>query len=105
MDTDDGKRGFEDYATAGVDAFLRFSSRAGDAIRVSSNRAIEKIDLGRLEKRLSRLYETLGRAVYLPMSEGLSPDLQDAELSALLGDIAKTAGEIERRKSAERLSR
>ncbi len=105
MDTDDGKRGFEDYATDGIDAFLRFSARAGDAIRVSSNRAIERIDLGRLEKRLSRLYETLGRAVYGPMSEGISPDAHDAEIAALLGDIAKTAEEIERRKAAETLSR
>ncbi len=105
MGNDDGKRGFEDYATAGVGAFLRFSARAGDAIRVSSNRAIERIDLGRLEKRLSGLYEALGRAVSVPLSEGLIPDAKDAEISVLLGDIAITVEEIERRKSTETMSR
>ena len=100
----DERRSFNDYVWDGMDAFLRFTSRAGDSIRVASNTAVERIDLSRLERRLERLNAELGALAYKAFVDGRSLDSRDISIARIMDDIAKTQCEIDRRKATHPLS-
>jgi hypothetical protein len=93
------KRGFDDYVYSGMDSFLKFTAKAFDSLKTVNDQAIEKIDLVRLEKRAQSRYALLGRAVYRPLAEGITPDLSDPEIISLMHDIEKITEEIAKRRT------
>lgn len=98
------RRSFNDYVWNGMDAFLKFSARAGESIRDASNTAVERIDLSRIERRLERLNAELGALAYKAFADGRSLDSRDIDIARIMGDIAKTLYEIDRRKAMHSLS-
>ncbi|HNY16447.1 MAG TPA: hypothetical protein PKL75_03265 [Treponemataceae bacterium] len=99
---ENGRRDFEDYVHEGMDSFLKVTAKAGDSIRSASDRAIERIDLSRVEKRLARLYGELGAIAYRRVGEGIAVDQSDPEVARLVEEIAKTSADIDARRTAGR---
>jgi hypothetical protein len=99
------KDSFKEYAYRVLDGFFRMTSRAGDAIRVASNRAVEKLDTLQLERRLSRLYYSLGKRSFEILQSGSPVEASDFDIASLQEDIRKTENELEFRRSAEQASR
>jgi hypothetical protein len=89
-----GLRGFEDYVYEGMDSFLKLTAKAGESIRSASDHAIERIDLSRLENRLSGFYRELGEISYRRMADGLVLDASDSEVSRIVDAIAKVSEAI-----------
>lgn len=97
---ENGRRDFEDYVYEGMDSFLKMTAKAGDSIRSASDRAIERIDLSRVEKRLARLYGELGSIAYRRLAEGLAVDSSDPEVVCLVEEIAKASADIDAQRTA-----
>lgn len=95
------KDSFDEFMYRGLDSLLKMTARAGDSIRVASNRAIDKIDYARLEKKLVRLYADLGRLAYANLSLGLDLECSDEKSSDLINEIDSVAAELARRQSCE----
>lgn len=96
---ENGRRDFEDYVYEGMDSFLKMTAKAGDSIRSASDRAIERIDVSRLDKRLMCLQGELGAIAYRRLAEGLAVDSSDLEVVRLIAEIAKTSAEIASRRT------
>jgi hypothetical protein len=94
-----GLRGFEDYVYEGMDSFLKLTAKAGESIRSASDHAIERIDLSRLENRLSGFYRELGEISYRRMADGLVLDASDPEVAHIVEAIAKVSESIAARKA------
>lgn len=92
---------FRDYAWKGMDALLRVTARAGEALRNASNRSIDRLDLWQLEKKRDKCYLQLGKKVSQCMDAGTLKDSADPEIESLRVQIATVTAEITRRKEIQ----
>jgi hypothetical protein len=81
----------------GVAAFLRFTARTGDSLRVASNNAIERLDARHLESRLASAYEVLGRLAYDRIASGDNLDAMCDDVTAIMLVIDEITDEIRSR--------
>jgi len=88
---------FKDYMYRGMGAFLKFTAKAGDSLRVASGNAIEKLDAFQLERKRERLYSSLGRTAFTKLSSGGGMDSGDPEVSSMIEEITVISSELDRR--------
>lgn len=99
MNQNDGS--FKDYTWKGIDALLRGTAKAGEALRNASNRSIDRLDLWQLGKKLDSRYLKLGKKSAELMDAGTVDPAADPEVGALRAEIASIAAEIARRKESK----
>lgn len=94
------KDSFKDYAYRGIDALLKLSAKAGDSLRVASNKAIDKLDSIQLERNLGGLYIRLGKQAYTILFSGREIKMEDSEVGLIIEEITTITAELARRNSS-----
>lgn len=99
MNDGDDLSTFEDTMRRGMKAVLRFSSAAGDQLRVASNRAVEKLDSITIEKKLLGYYRELGKLAYTSLSSGEILSSGNSDADSLVREITKLEEKLVSRKA------
>jgi hypothetical protein len=83
----------------GIAASKDALSKAGSAARDLGDKSVLRLELGQLQKKAAKNYETLGIQVCQAFGEGKKKSLapQDAEISGFIHEAGRLTAEIERR--------